>query len=457
MKNRTEHDSLGKLDLPEELPWGIHTARALNNFAFTGPKVPQELLAAIVTVKKAAALANIELEKLDRKKGEAILQACDMILSSDYTDAFPLPALQGGAGTSTNMNVNEVIANLAIESLGGKRGDYSLIHPLDHVNLHQSTNDVYPSALKIAAIEKVRALSEIFADLQTQFQLKEQEFANIVKIGRTEMQSAVPLTLGAEFGAFAEAFARDRWRTFKCEERLRTLNIGGTAVGTGLTAPRSYIFLVIEKLRELTGLGLCRGENCVDQTANADAFVEVSAIMKSAATNFMKVTDDLRMLHFLEEIALPPVQAGSSIMPGKINPVICEAVIQGAMKAISCDSLVGQCAARGTLQINEFLPLLADSLLESFNLIGTIAEMLSAHVAKIEANEAVCRERFEHSPVIITAFLPYIGYEKSGKLVEEFKQSGKVNVKDFLTEKLGMDLVERTLSPQNLVALGYRD
>ncbi len=256
------------------------------------------------------------------EKAEAIINACDEIAKGRFSDQFPVDALQGGAGTSTNMNLNEVIANRAIEILGGNKGDYSLIHPLEDVNLHQSTNDVYPTAIKVAGIYRLRDLAKAIAELQGAFQEKEKEFAGIIKIGRTELQEAVPITLGAEFSAFAEAISRDRWRTFKCEERLRVVNLGGTAVGTGLAAPQDYIFLVIEKLREVTGLGLSRGENLPAETANADSFVEVSGILKAHAVNLLKIANDLRLMNLLGEIKLPQLQAGSSIMPGKVNPVL---------------------------------------------------------------------------------------------------------------------------------------
>ena len=270
------------------------------------------------------------------------------------------------------------------------------------------------------------------------------------------MQDAVPMTLGAEFSAFAEAFARDRWRTFKAEERIRIVNLGGTAIGTGMTAPKRYIFLVIEKLRELTRLGLSRGENCVDQTANQDAFVEVSATIKSCAVNMIKISRDLRQLHMLDEIQLQPVQAGSSIMPGKVNPVIPESVIQGAMSVCACDHLVENCAASGTLQINEFMPLLADSLLSALDLLCNLTTMLTKCVDNITANRERCHELFDSCPIVITAFIPYIGYEKALELIEEFEKMENGNIREFLKTRLEPELVERILRPQNLVALGYR-
>jgi len=457
MDYRIEKDMLGEVKVPSGAYWGAHTGRALANFPLSGITVNKKLIYAISGVKNAAALANLELKYLEEKKAKAIIAACGEVTEGKLDGEFPVDALQGGAGTSTNMNVNEVLANRAIEILGGKKGDYSLVHPLEDVNKHQSTNDVYPTALKIAVIRSLKTLSEKAAKLQGAFQKKEKEFAEIVKIGRTEMQEAVPLTLGAEFSAFAEALARDRWRTFKCEERIRVVNIGGTAVGTGLGAPKSYIFLVIEKLRELTSLGIARGENVLDPTANTDAFVEVSGILKANASNLIKISGDLRLLNLLGEIKLPELQAGSSIMPGKVNPVIPEAVAQAGMKVMANDMLIADACSRGTLQINEFMPLIAHAILESLELLTNACEMLALHVEGINADAEKCREYFEKSPALITAFLPAIGYDKASELLREFKAAGSVNLREFLSKKLGKELVEKTLSPYNLVSLGYRD
>ena len=457
MITRTEHDLLGEGQVPAAALYGIHTARALANFQLSGRAVAPALIRALAQVKKSCALANRELGFLPAEKCDAICRACDEIAAGQHTDQFPLDALQGGAGTSTNMNLNEVIANRSLELLGAARGDYAKLHPIEDVNLHQSTNDVYPTALKVAAIIGLRELSAALAALQGAFQKKEKEFSGIVKLGRTEMQDAVPMTMGAEFSAFAEAFARDRWRTFKAEERLRVVNLGGTAIGTGLTAPRSYIFLVIEKLREVTGLGLTRAENLVDATANADCFAEVAGILNASAANFIKVARDLRLLHLFGEIKLPAVQAGSSIMPGKVNPVIAEAALQAGMQARSAGALVTEAAAAGTLQINECLPLLAASLLEQIALLKNIAAMLVPHVDGITADAETCRHYLDYSPALITAFLPRIGYEQAQAWLAEYKAAAGSDLRAFLAGKLGKEIVEQTLSPENLTALGFRD
>ena len=454
---RIEKDLLGELNVPRETYWGIHTQRAIDNFRISSREVNPSLIRALAQVKMACCLANAETGHLSQKKSKVIQQACLEISKGLLADQFPVDAMQGGAGTSTNMNLNEVIANRAIELLDGQKGDYGLIHPLEDVNLHQSTNDVYPTALKVAAIFLLRDLSKAVAGLQGAFQEKEREFAAIVKLGRTELQEAVPITLGAEFSAFAEAFSRDRWRTFKCEERLRVVNLGGTAVGTGLAAPRSYIFLAIEKLREVTGLGLSRGENIMGETAHADSFVEVSAIFKAHAVNLIKIANDLRLMNFLGEIRLPQLQAGSSIMPGKVNPVLAEAAIQVGMKVIANDAIVTDAAARGTLQINEFLPLLAHALLESLDMLINIDSLLALHVRGIEANQEKCEEYFNASPMIITALLPVIGYEKATQFITEFSSGSENNMRRFLEEKLGKELIDKIFSPYQLTALGYKD
>ena len=457
MDHRIEKDHLGEKKIPGNVFWGIHTQRALENFRLTGLCVAPDLIRALVMVKKAACLANRELSYLPEPKAKAIVAACDEILAGKFSDQWPLEALQGGAGTSTNMNVNEVIANRAIELLNGKKGQYELVHPIDDVNMHQSTNDVYPTAVKIAAIFGCKTLGDAAAQLQGCFQQKEKEFAGIVKMGRTELQEAVPMTLGAEFAAFAEAFARDRWRTFKCEERLRVVNLGGTAIGTGLTAPQRYIFLVIEKLREITGLGLSRGENMVDTTSNADAFVEVSGILKAHASNLVKVANDLRLMNLLGEIKLPQLQTGSSIMPGKINPVILEAVIQAGLKVMANDFLVTEAASRATFQICEFMPLLAHALLESIELLTRTDEMFSEHVAGIKADSEKCRSYVDHAEGIVTAFVPLLGYDKATELLKEFRVSGQKNLRNFLEGRLGKETAEKILSPQNLLSMGHKD
>jgi aspartate ammonia-lyase len=419
---RIEHDLLGDLAVPKEAYYGIHTFRAAGNFSLSGILVHSELIRAIVLIKQAAALANRDTGRLQPSLAEAIITSCEEILRGKFSGHFILDALQGGAGTSTNMNVNEVISNRASELLGGVLGSYSPVHPIEHVNLSQSTNDVYPTAIRIAAISLLKRLSKAFALLQEAFQAKEQEFAGIVKLGRTQLQDAVAITLGQEFGAFAQAFARDRWRLYKVEERLRVIPLGGTAIGTGLNANRQYIYKVTDYIQDLTGMGLARAENTVELNQNCDVFVEVSGLLKAAAVNLAKVAGDLRLLASgprggLGEISLPPVQAGSSIMPGKVNPVITEAVTQVAYQVIANDTAITLAAQAGQLELNAFGPLISHNLLQSLELLErAVTSLREKCVVGIGANEKRCLELLENSFALLTAISPVIGYERAGEL-----------------------------------------
>lgn len=445
---------MGSFEVPVNSYYGIHTARALRNFFISGYKVPQELITSYALVKKACAITNIRLGYLEEEIGNAIIKACDEILEGKFQEEFVVDAFQGGAGTSTNMNVNEVIANRANEILGYKKGEYYPVHPLEHVNLHQSTNDTYPTALKIAALFMLEDLSSAIARLQGVLQEKEKEFAHILKIGRTELQEAVPFTLGREFSGFAEAISRDRWRVWKCKERIRVLNIGGTVIGTGLTAPRDYIFLVIEALRELTGLNICRAENPVSVTAFADDIVEVVGILDAYASNLFKISNDLRLMNLLREIQLKPVQPGSSIMPGKVTPVILEAVMQVALRVKANSYTIRECASYSHFQLVEFMPLIAFCFLESLRLLLNVTNLLKEYLTELKANEEICKKYFEESFSIITALLPLIGYEKAVEVVQEIQAKGIKNIKEFLQQKFG-DKVLKLLSPENLNSLGY--
>lgn len=457
MKNRIEEDFLGKKEIPENAYWGIHTARAFENFPFEGPKVSGELIHAMADVKRACVETNRELGFIASDLALSISEACIEIASDKWNDQFILSALQGGAGTSLNMNINEVIANRALELTGKRKGDYQTVHPLNHINLHQSTNDVYPTALKIAVIRGLRVLSEEIAQLQGAFQLKEKEFSNVVISGKTELQDAVPITLGGQFASFAEALSRDRWRTFKSEERIRVVNLGGTAVGTGLTAPRDYIFRVIEKLREITGLGLTRADFVMDQTANADVFAEVSGMLAANAGNLVKICMDLRLMHYLREIQLPSVQAGSSIMPGKVNPVILESCISAALTAESKDQLLKRCVSMGSFQINEWMPLIADSIMTSLRCLSTANHILSRHVQEITLSQDA--PDIFNNPILMTVFLPLIGYEKASEWIKIYQtnRSEYNNFREFLISRFGEEKVKNLLSPENLMSLGYKN
>ncbi|MCG8400555.1 MAG: aspartate ammonia-lyase [Firmicutes bacterium] len=416
-----------------------NTRRAVENFAVSGCPVHPALVQALAEVKWAAAKANQRAGLLDEKTAGAICAAAREVASGGLADQFIVDALQGGAGTSTNMNMNEVLANRAIELLGGHNGDYRLVDPLSHVNLSQSTNDTYPTALRVAAIRLVLALSETMAELQNTLQEKETQFAGVLKLGRTEMQDAVPVTLGQEFGAFAEAVARDRWRLYKVEERLRQVNLGGTAVGTGLNASRNYIYHVVEELRDITGLGLARAENLLDLTQNADVFAEVSGLVKAAAVNQAKIAGDLMLMASgpaggLAEINLPPRQMGSSIMPGKVNPVIPEMVTQVAWQVMGADLVITQACASGRLELNSYLPVVAHNLLHGLEMLAkTTRRFAHLCITGITANEARCRRWLEESGALATALVPYIGYHRAAELVEEAQRRNKT-IKELALE-----------------------
>jgi len=421
---RIEQDFLGAMEVPLVARHGIHTARAMENFPLLGRPVHGQLVRAFGTVKLAALRTNRALGYVkEAAEAEAMERACLELLAGDLTADIRVDALQGGAGTSTNMNVNEVLANRALECLGSVHGSYDRISPLDDLNRHQSTNDTYPTALRIAAIWGLKELERQVLGLQEAFQAKEKAFAHVVKVGRTEMQDAVLMTLGREMGAYAEALNRDRWRLAKCEERLRVVNLGGTAIGTGLAAPREFIFQVVDELREITGLGLARAENLVEATQNADVFVEVSGLLKALATTLIKISSDLRLLSSgpeagLGEIRLPARQAGSSIMPGKVNPVIPEAVAQAAILAIAHDHAISFAVSMASLELQPFLPLVAHSLLESFDLLARACDILRRHcVEGLEADEERCRRHVENGTAAATALIPLLGYEATCALV----------------------------------------
>ncbi len=428
------------MEVPEGVLWGIHTARAAESFTVAGRPVHAALVRAYGDVKLACATTNRALGYLEGRKADALEEACREMAAGLLTGAVVVDALQGGAGTSTNMNVNEVLANRALEILGEARGRYDLVSPLDDVNRHQSTNDTYPTALKLAAIRLLRAVERAVLGLQEAFQAKERELAHVVKVGRTEMQDAVLTTVGRSMGAFAEAFNRDRWRISRCEERLRVVNLGGTAIGTGLGAPRAFIFGVVDRLRERTGIGFARAENLVDATQNADVFVEVSGTLKACAASLLKVSGDLRLLSSgpeagLGELRLPPRQAGSSIMPGKVNPVIPEVVNQVAFQVIGNDLTITLASEAGQLQLNVMEPILAFNLFQSVDMLTAVIDTLRLRCIRgITANRDHCREMVDRSIGIVTAVVPALGYERASEVAKEALATGRA-VRDLILEK----------------------
>lgn len=421
---RTESDILGSMQISESDLRGINTLRAIENFSLHYKKTNKSLIYAIVKVKRAAA---VTYKKMGIRPDiyEALIQACDKVLSGKYDQYFSMESLQGGAGTSTNMNANEVLANLALIILGEKPGAYEKIHPLNDVNRGQSTNDVYPTALRIAAIEKLRVLSDECAKLQEALQQKENAYSEIRKLGRTELMDAVEITLGEEFGAYAQAIARDRWRIYKIEERLRQVNIGGTAVGLSDTASRKYRFGIIEELRKSTGIGLASAEYPMDITQNNDVFVEVSGLLKALAVNLSKIAGDFRLMNSgphggFGEIRLKAMQQGSTIMPGKVNPVIPEMVIQTSIQVMANDNAVSMAASRGEFELNAFLPLIADNLLGSLDLLNNATRIFRESCVKVLcADEQRCEELLNASSYYSVDYIEKLGYDMVSKVISE--------------------------------------
>ena len=418
---RLEHDLLGDYQVPVNAYWGVHTARAVDNFPISGVPIGhyRSLIRALAIVKQAAAQANFELGELPAELNEAIAKACTEVAEGKFDREFVVDAIQGGAGTSTNMNANEVIANRAIEIMGGSKGDYTIVHPLNDVNMSQSTNDVYPTALKLALILEINELLKAMAHLQNAFQGKADEFKDVIKMGRTQMQDAVPMTLGQEFATFSRMTMEDIQRLKETIPLLREINLGGTAIGTGLNAPAGYSQKACSILSELSGFDFVVAEDMVEATQDAGVFVMVSGVLKRIAVKLSKTSNDLRLLSSgpragLDEINLPPRQAGSSIMPGKVNPVIPEVVNQIAFAVIGNDVTVTMAAEAGQLQLNAFEPIMCRALMMSITQLRQGCYVLAdACVSGITANVEKLRLSVEQSIGLVTAISPLLGYENA--------------------------------------------
>jgi len=457
---RVEHDLLGDRNIPDHVYYGIQTLRAVENFPITGIPISHfsNHVKALAMVKKAAAMANAKLKLLMEDIADAVVKSCDEIIEGHLHNHFVVDVIQGGAGTSTNMNANEVIANRAIEILGGKKGDYHLVHPNNHVNLSQSTNDAYPTALKIGLLLSLEELKSAMVYLLAAFRQKEREFADVIKMGRTQLQDAVPMTLGQEFGTYATMVEEDIRILEKTSELITEINMGGTAIGTGINADPEYAPRVCEELRKITGLDLKLSENLVEATQDTGAFVQLSGVFKRIVVKLSKVCNDLRLLSSgpragLQEINLPPMQPGSSIMPGKVNPVIPEVFNQVAYQVVGNDLTVTMAGEAGQLQLNVMEPVIAFQLFQSIDIMRNAMITLSDRCIKgITANRDVCRKYVENSIGIVTALNPYIGYENSSAIAKEALQTGK-SVYDLVLEKglLTKEEIERILSPEAMV------
>ena len=441
MTHRIEHDLLGDYEIPSDAYWGVHTARARDNFPISGVPIGhyRSLVKALAQVKEAAARANTELGALTPAVGEAIIQASRDVAAGGFDQHFVVDLIQGGAGTSTNMNANEVIANRALEVLGKPHGAYDVVHPLNHVNHSQSTNDVYPTALKVALIAEIEDLLTAMQYLRGAFEAKAREFGDVVKMGRTQLQDAVPMTLGQEFGTYARMLGEDEQRLRDIIPLLCELNLGGTAIGTGLNAPKGYAVKAIGYLSVITGVPFTPAEDMVEATQDTGVFVMLSGVLKRVAVKMSKVANDLRLLSSgpragLNEINLPPVQAGSSIMPGKVNPVIPEVVNQICFAAIGNDLTVTMAVEAGQLQLNAFEPIMARALLQSMTYVRQGCYIFADRcVSGITANVEKMRRDVENSIGTVTALAPHIGYENATAVAQKAQATGG-SVRDVVLE-----------------------
>lgn len=442
MECRTEKDSIGSKDIPEDVYYGVQSLRAAENFRITGLSMHPEVINSLAQIKKAAAITNCETGLLDKHIAEAIVKACDEIMEGRLHDEFIVDPIQGGAGTSINMNANEVIANRAIELLGGQKGDYSIVHPNDHVNCGQSTNDVIPTAGKMTSLKLLKNAKKELERLHKALCDKGEEFDSIIKMGRTQMQDAVPIRLGQEFKAYSVAIQRDINRMEKAQEEMRTLNMGGTAIGTGINADEAYLRRIVPNLAQISGMDLVQAYDLIDATQNLDPFVSVSGSVKACAVTLSKIANDFRLMSSgprcgFGEINLPAKQNGSSIMPGKVNPVIPEVVNQVAFNIIGNDVTITMAAEAGQLELNAFEPIVFYCLFQSIDTLAYAVETFVDNcVSGITANRERCKELVDNSVGIVTALCPHVGYAKAASLAKTAIKTGKPVRKLILEEGL---------------------
>lgn len=455
---RHEKDFLGTVELNDSFPFGINTMRAMQNFNFSEEVMHPSIFKALIEVKKGCAISNLSAGILDEDIAEAIVRACDMIIE-EHINA-PLNPYQGGAGTSMNMAANELIANYALKIIGKNYGEYEFISPLDHVNLSQSTNDVFPTAVKIAIIRNIRQLHAGIEKLLHELQEKEHQFSAILKIGRTEMQDAMPVSLGQEFGAWAEGVSRFRWRLSKALDWVREVNIGGTAVGTGINADPDYLRVIVSEIRKVVEEPLSVSRNGVDGTQNCDSIVEIMGIMKTGAVVIKKIASDIRILSSgpecgIGELSLPAFQQGSSIMPAKVNPVMAEAAEQVCLEVISTDNAVAHAVSQGNLELQQFMPFIAHKTINALILFTGMLPGFTKMIAGITANETKIRSYIESSTVIATLLAPTIGHEKTAELVIEAREKG-LKIYDLIIERkiLTKDKLDRLLTPEVMASPG---
>ncbi|GFN34462.1 aspartate ammonia-lyase [Tepidimicrobium xylanilyticum] len=461
MDYRLETDLIGEKRVPRDAYYGIQSTRAYENFKITGLSLNGELIRAVCEVKKAAAISNRDAGVLDTNIANAIIEACDEIIEGKLHEQFITDPIQGGAGTSINMNANEVIANRAIEILGGKKGDYSIVHPNDHVNNGQSTNDVIPTAGKIAIMRLLDKAIMSLKKLDLALKDKAIEFDGIIKMGRTQMQDAIPIRLGQEFKVYSCAIERDIERISKVRENLNRLNLGGTAIGTALNANKEYFKTVVSNLSKITGLNLRRADNLIDATQNLDIFVEVSGAIKTCAVNLSKISNDLRLMSSgprtgFGEINLPPRQNGSSIMPGKVNPVIPEVMNQIAFNIIGNDLTITMAVEAGQLELNAFCPIIFYKLFESIETLTNGVETLVENCIKgITANKERCEALVNNSIGIITSICPYVGYKKATIIANKALETGETVKNIIINEKIiEPSKLQEILDPISMTEIG---
>ena len=458
---RVEKDSIGVKDIPEEVYYGVQTLRAAENFHITGLNMHPEIINSLAYIKKASAITNCEVGILEKKKAQAIVQACDEIIEGKFHDDFIVDPIQGGAGTSLNMNANEVIANRAIEILGGKKGDYTIVNPNDDVNCGQSTNDVIPTAGKMTSLHLLQNLKKQLLRLYDALNEKAKEFDHVIKMGRTQMQDAVPIRLGQEFKAYSVAIMRDIHRMDKAMDEMRTLNMGGTAIGTGINADENYLRRIVPNLSEISGMEFIQAFDLIDATQNLDSFVAVSGAVKACAVTLSKMSNDLRLMSSgpragFGEINLPAKQNGSSIMPGKVNPVIPEVVNQVAFNIIGNNMTITMAAEAGQLELNAFEPIIFYCMFQSIDTLGYAVETLVDNcIVGITANEERCRQLVENSVGIITAICPHVGYEKTADIAKKAINSNE-SVRSLILKENIMDEEElsRILDPIHMTEPG---
>ena len=437
---RTEYDSIGSKQIPKDAYYGVQSARAVENFSITGARLHPEMIRSLARLKKACAMANAGAGVIDQSVANAIEDACDLIMDGKFHDQFIVDPVQGGAGTSTNMNANEVIANVAIERMGGTKGDYSLVHPNDHVNYGQSTNDVIPTAGKMTALVLLQDLEKTLMMLCDALRDKEKEFDSILKMGRTQMQDAVPIRLGQEFGAYASAVERGLKRIISTKEELHSINMGGTAIGTGLNADKEYFHNIAATLAALTGISFRQAPDLIDATQNIDCFASVSSALKNCAITISKIANDLRLMSSgprtgFGEINLPARQNGSSIMPGKVNPVIPEVVSQVAFRVVGNDMTIAMAVEGGQMELNAFEPVVFDSLFQSITMLNNAVQTFVHNcIIGITANEKRCRELLDSSVGMVTALCPHIGYARAAEIAKE-ALARQVPVRTLILEK----------------------